>query len=743
MQCFHLRAVAQVAAFLVAGGLLPSGGWAQTEPGAGEAPVEASLPEVRVSASADASAQGLSPAYPGGQVARGGRVGLLGTLNHLESPFAVTAYTNELIQAQQARSVGDVLQNDPSVRVARGFGNFQESYFIRGFVLSSDDVAYNGLYQLLPRQYIATELFERVEVLRGASAFLMGANPGGGGIGGAINLLPKRAPNEPLTRVNVAVDGNGKQGTVSADVARRFGPDQAAGLRVNVATRDGGTSVDDESVHLDLVSVGLDWRNRDTRLSADVGHQDHRLRRTRTNVTLTSTAVPDAPDGSHNWAQPWSHSNERDLFGSLRGEHDFGRSVTGWFAYGARRSEEANSLANLTVSNAATGAGTIGRFDNTRQDHVDTAEVGLRGALKTGPISHEWVASYNVFRLKVHNAYAMSGSRSTNLYRPVDVSQPAYTFLGNDLSNPAYNRGTELQSVALGDTLKLFGDRLLFTVGMRAQRIQTESVSYSTSNLTSGVSNAGGVLTAYDKHHTSPSYAAVWRLNQQVSLYGNVIESLAQGETASGTPTYANQGEQLAPYVSRQKELGLKYDGGRIGGTLSLFSTRKPRAVRTAANVFAAQGQDRHQGVELSWFGQAWRGLKVLGGVTWLDAEQRDTGSVTTNGKRVIGVPRLQANLGAEWAPPGVSGLSLDGRVVHTGSRQANATNTLKVAGFNRIDVGARYLTDIQGQAWTFRARIDNLLDKDHWASVGGSPGAGYLVAGSPRTLGLSASVDF
>ena len=30
--------------------------------------------------------------------------------------------------------------------------------------------------------------------------------------------------------------------------------------------------------------------------------------------------------------------------------------------------------------------------------------------------------------------------------------------------------------------------------------------------------------------------------------------------------TYANQGEQLAPYVSRQKELGLKYDGGRIGG---------------------------------------------------------------------------------------------------------------------------------------------------------------------------------
>ena len=74
----------------------------------------------------------------------------------MDTPFSITSYTNELIQDRQARSVGDVLQNDAGVRVARGFGNFQESYFIRG----SDDVAYNGLYSLLPRQYIATELFE-------------------------------------------------------------------------------------------------------------------------------------------------------------------------------------------------------------------------------------------------------------------------------------------------------------------------------------------------------------------------------------------------------------------------------------------------------------------------------------------------------------------------------------------------------------------------------------------------------
>ena len=122
----------------------------------GQEPV-VSMDAITVEASADASAGGLAAPFAGGQVARGGRIGVLGTQDIMDTPFSITSYTNELIQDRQARSVGDVLQNDAGVRVARGFGNFQESYFIRGFILGSDDVAYNGLYSLLPRQYIATE----------------------------------------------------------------------------------------------------------------------------------------------------------------------------------------------------------------------------------------------------------------------------------------------------------------------------------------------------------------------------------------------------------------------------------------------------------------------------------------------------------------------------------------------------------------------------------------------------------
>ena len=306
-------------------------------------------------------------------MARGGRAGILGTKDSQDTPFSITAYTNELIQDRQAKSVGDVLQNDPTVRVARGFGNFQESYFIRGFLLNSDDVAYNGLYSLLPRQYIATELFERVEVLRGASAFLNGANPGGGGIGGAVNLLPKRAPNEDLNRVSWGYS-SGDALTIGADVSRRFGPDQSTGIRINAATRDGGTGVSDEKSSLGLLAVGLDWRSRDVRLSADMGWQDNKLKRTRTNVDISAlSSVPDAPSNTVNYAQPWSYSNESDTFGTLRAEWDINDQLTAWAAAGMRRSEEANSLANIAVQNASTGASTTTHNGNAAAPHVLTS----------------------------------------------------------------------------------------------------------------------------------------------------------------------------------------------------------------------------------------------------------------------------------------------------------------------------------------------------------------------------------
>lgn len=694
------------------------------------------LETVVVSASADASAQGLSRAYAGGQVARGGRAGILGTRDNLETPFSITSYTNALIQDRQAKSVGDVLQSDSGVRVARGFGNFQESYIIRGFVLGSDDVAYNGLYSLLPRQYIATELFERVEVLRGASAFLTGANPGGGGIGGAINLLPKRAPNDPLTRFTAGT-GNGPYGSGALDVARRFGADNAFGVRINAAYRDGDTAVDDEQAKLGLVSIGLDWRGDSARLSGDIGYQNNQLDQTRTNIQLGAvTRVPDAPDASKNYAQPWSYSNERDLFGTLRGEYDLIKNLTAYAAYGLRRSKEANSLANITVTDADTGAANTSRFDNTRKDRVDTGEVGLRGKLATGPVNHELVFAASYFEAEKDNAYAFDffNTLATNLYTPTASPRPDFSanaFVGNELDNPELTNRTTLTSYAVGDTLDFLDKRVLLTLGLRHQTLKVENYAYTT----------GEPAPVYDDSRLSPSVGLVVRATKQISLYANYIEGLTQGDTAPSQAT-ATPGKVLAPYVSRQKEVGMKFDAGKLGGGLALFTTKRPSGLVNAQNEFQAGGQDRHQGAELNVYGIAAPGLKVLGGVTWLDAEQKTTSGGATDGDRVIGVPRIQSNIGLEWALPVLPDMALDTRFVQTGASYYDSANALRVPGWARIDLGARYRMDVSGHELTLRARIDNVTDKDYYASAGGFTGLGYLVVGAPRSFVFSIAVD-
>ena len=727
-----------------------AGAFAQAVPPTPEAAASAAsaaattqLQKVIVEASADASRGGLIKSYAGGQVARGGRVGLLGNQDLMSTPFSTTAYTNELIQNTQAHSVGDVLLNDPGVRVARGFGNFQESYFIRGFILNSDSVAYNGLYGLLPRQYISAELFERVEVLRGASAFLNGSTPNSDAIGGSINLLPKRAPSQPLTQMTVGT-ASGGQTILAVDVARRFGPDNATGVRVNLASRAGDTSVDKESVNLGMASVGLDWRSRDVRLSADVGYQDHKLKRTRTNVTLgaTATAVPTAPNSDANWAQPWTYSNERDLFGTLRGEVDLDRWLgtgwTAWFAAGARSSDEANSLANLTLTNSTTGAGTTSRFDNTREDRVRTGEVGLRGLLTTGPVKHELVVSANAFRLDKRAAFGVSTTTATprliptNLYGEGSAPLPALISISNRLEDPATTGMTRLRSLAVADTLVMLDDSLRVTLGARHQSLDLRTSAY----------NTGAPGAPYDRSKTSPMGGVVFKFSQWLSVYGNYIEGLTQGDSAPSTATAAI-GKVLDPYLSKQKEVGLKVDAGRVGGGLAFFSTAKPRGVVTSTLGFEAQGEDRHQGIELTAFGEPMSGLKLLGGLTWLDAEQMSTGVATTEGKHVIGVPRTMLNLGTEWNVPGVQGLTLDARVIATGSVYANATNTLSVPGWGRVDVGARYAMDVRGHLVTLRARVDNVADRNYWASSGGFPNSGYLVLGTPRTVSVNASFEY
>ena len=111
------------------------------------------------------------------------------------------------------------------------------------------------------------------------------------------------------------------------------------------------------------------------------------------------------------------------------------------------------------------------------------------------------------------------------------------------------------------------------------------------------------------------------------------------------------------------------------------------------ALVDADGGEQENKGVELTVYGEPVAGLRLIGGATWLDAEINRSLTAANAGKSAIGVPDFQANLNVEWDVPMVSGLTVEGRAVHTGAQPANATNTLELESWTRFDAGVRYTT--------------------------------------------------
>ncbi|EKO3409633.1 TonB-dependent siderophore receptor [Vibrio fluvialis] len=667
--------------------------------------------------------------YQGGQVARSGRAGILGNQDFMDTPFSSSNYTSKLIEDQQAKSVGDVLKNDPTVRQAVGYGNFQELYMIRGFPVYSDDMTLNGVYGILPRQYVAAEMLERVEVFRGANSFVNGAAPGGSAIGGSINLVPKRAGSEPLTRVTLGTQSGG-QAYGAMDVARRFGDNQENGVRVNVVARNGDDAVDDQETQLGVLSLGFDHQGENFRMSADLGYQDHHIDAPRPSVTPGS-AIPSLPSSDANYAQDWTYTDEKQLFGVVRGEYDFSSQTTGWIAGGMRRGKEHNLLANPTAD--ADGNLTAYLFENVREDTVMSGDTGVRHEFSTGSVGHTVVVSGSVYQSRSKNAYVMSSSTDVgSLYDYDSLDQFAGLYYGGSLSDPKETERVTYSSAALADTLSLFDDQVKVMLGARLQRVETKSFDYSTGEKTGD----------YSKTALTPSVGAVYQPTLDISLYANYSEALLPGETApadSSNPT----GEVLKPNRSEQYEVGAKYDNGSYGAVVSLFQISKPSYMYDSNNYYTDNGEQRNRGIELSAFGEPIESVKVLGGVTLIDAEIVKNADATTEGKQAIGVPKVQANVNIEWATPFVEGLTLEGRTLYTGSQYASADNSLELPSWTRFDLGARYGMKLGDNALTLRARVDNVTDKSYWASAGGYPGSNYLVQGAPRTFVLSASYDF
>lgn len=687
---------------------------------------QTALPAVAVSAKAESTA--AAPTFGGGEVSKEVSLGALGKQKVLDVPFSVTNYTEKMIENQQAQTLADVLDKDPNVRSSLGYGNFSQTFTIRGFQLESDDISLDGLYGLTPRQMVSTDVLGSVQLFKGTSAFLNGVPPGGTAVGGGVNVELKRADDKPLNRVTMETSASGQFGE-HIDIGRRFGDNDQYGIRFNQSTMSGNTGIDKEDSESRVTSLSLDYRGDKVRLYADFLYQREKIDQGRSVTYVTGTSVPEVPSATSNYAQPWTYSNLEDTVGILRGEYDFAPGWTAYVAGGVHHSNEYGEYSSPSYA-SATSTTADGEAAVFKQDSL-SGQVGVRGKFDTGPVSHQVNISASITQVTQRSAYAFQGlfsPFSTSLYNTAESAMPAADYSGGNMADPSVVSRVINKGLSFSDTMGFFNDRVLFTAGAREQNINVRGYDYNTKDETS----------AYDSSLLSPIFGIVIKATQNLSFYANRSEALAEGGTAPSTAT--NVGQIFAPYRTKQYEAGVKYDAGKYGANAAVFQITEPTAYTNAVTkIYSVSGEERHRGVELGIYGEPVKGLRLLAGASMTDAKLTETGDSTTQGNVAVGVPRWLGNIGAEYDIPHVSGLTVTANWIYTSKQYLNQTNTLSIPAWNRFDIGARYTTQVFRHDVTIRGTIQNLANHAYWSSAYD----GYLTMGAPRTFLLSLTTDF
>lgn len=667
--------------------------------------------------------------YAGGQVAMGAQVGLLGNRDVMDTPFNQTSYTAKKVQDQQAKTVREALIDDPSVRASLPEGSIAgDNVYIRGFPVDTTQISYNGLFGLLPTFSVMPEFAERVELLKGPSAMLNGLPAA---IGGTINLVPKRAPDAPLTQLTANYVSASQFGG-HVDVARRFGSDNQFGVRLNGVFKSGQTEIQWNTDQRALASLGLDFRGERLRLSVDLGYQyQYGGGLVPYFGVANGVPLPWAPNVRNNpGGQPWNYKEINDIFGVARGEFDVTERITAFAAVGLHdvRYKDLTGGSSLTASDLNGTASMSARTLNSYNMYV-TGEVGLRARVDTGPIGHEFALAATTYSVENGFGFASGPAYATNFYNPVVIAR-------SNIVSPAANKASSAtySGLAFADTLSAAEKRIQLTVGARLQQVRSTNFS----NVT------GAQTSNYNESALSPSVSLVFKPWKNVSVYGNWIQGLQPG-TVVGT-TFANAGEIFPPYKTTQFETGLKVDWGKLTTTVSLFQISQPSLItNVAANTQVLGGEQRNQGLEFNFFGEPMEGVRVLGGAMFLNAVLAKTQGGLTDGWTAPFSPGLQLNLGGEWDLPFVRGLTLTSRVIYTGSQYIDTTYPRRsLPDWTRFDLGARYTfdnaTSPTGKPIVLRFNIDNLLDTNYWQ---GGQGATLLSLGAPRTFRLSLTTDF
>lgn len=654
------------------------------------------------------------------------------TLSLRETPQSVSVITRQRMDDQAATTVQDALQSTLGVSVEALDGG-RNQVFARGFNIANYQI--DGLPTVTGNVGIetgSTVLYDRVEVVRGATGLLNGT----GEPSATINLVRKRADSKTLTGSVTTELGSWDHGAVTADLSTPLNASGTVRTRVVAHGMQENAFRDRESkrntVFYGVVEADL---SPSTRLS--VGASQEIIKRKGVywgGLTYwfsdgTRTDWPRSTNTAARWNQ-WD-TEERTAFARLEHTLDNRWKLRADLGYYSKK-EDMVALYMSGVPDRVTGLGyepypaSFGYEPQTQKQF----SVSASGPFPLWGREHELIlgAMRTNHRYGLNAQYAFATAAPIGNFRLWNGNYPMPTFedrftasLSETTRTSAYT-ATRLQ---LADSLMLILSTQLTRWKLDEQVAQWTPEPYTVS-----------------KKVVVPYGGLVYDLSRNVSLYGSYT-NIFNPQTSKD-----RNGKYLDPVEGRGVEAGVKGElfNGRLNASAAVFridqnnvATLDEGYLVPGTTTTAARGVKgaKSQGVELEVAGEVAPGWQL--GAGWTKYSARDAQGEEVNAQH----PRQHLKLFTKYELRGaLAGLALGGGLVWQSTPPFTQTNPatglaerVGQPAYTLVDLMASYRLDRQTSV---QLNIKNVFDKNYYYAPWDSP-----TFGAPRSFNAQLKYTF
>ena len=450
---------------------------------------------------------------------------------------------------------------------------------------------------------------------------------------------------------------------------------------------------------------------------------------------LDSTGPLDIPR-SRRLDEPFNITEGRSELTRLDLERQLDDTWKAHFGYGYSRETYDDNQARVMAVNAD---GTLTRRMDGTHGAVSSdsfATLGLSGTLQLAGMQHDLQFGMDHEKRKIFRADLLRDSKTSRF----------------DYLDPVYGQVVPSTRVVAGDsdqTDKLRSDSLYFqdSIHLDERWILVGGARYQIYDQLAGRGRPFNANTDINGQKWVPRGGLVYRLSDEVSLYGSYTRSFKPNSTIAPLSTGETIDSAILPEEATSWELGAKLDvPGRLSGTLALFDIRKKNVLvneldGAGNSSVRAAGRVRSRGLELDLTGQLSERWSLIGSYAWLAAEV--TEDPTLEGKRLQNVARNTASLSAVYELGQLFGgdrLRLGGGARYVGKRPGDPANSFDLPSYTVADAFASYDTRFGGHGVKFQLNVKNLFDRTYYPS---SANRLYVAMGEPRQFQVSTTVEF